>query len=127
MKPRKKIDRRAGEILQRLTQNGEILATSATGRRGHSANIWQMKRSPNFCPNAKSEFEKAAQKLAELKAELEKAATEFETASKSYDRERHLSEKAALAGCGKTTGGNAREFEHGAKTRKPNLTANCSV
>jgi DNA repair protein SbcC/Rad50 len=42
------------------------------------------------------ELENAVKETAHLKSELEKAATEFEKASKSYDRELHLSEKASL-------------------------------
>ena len=45
-------------------------------------------------PEREQAFETAAQKLTNLKTELERASAEFETASKDYDRERHLSEKA---------------------------------
>jgi exonuclease SbcC len=43
-----------------------------------------------------TEFAKSSETTALLKTELEKASAQFETASKEYDRERHLSEKASL-------------------------------
>jgi exonuclease SbcC len=47
-------------------------------------------------PMRESELETARQMLEKLKSELSRAETGFETASKDYDRERHLTEKAAL-------------------------------
>lgn len=42
------------------------------------------------------ELDKALQENLQLKAKLEKAAAEFEKANQTYDRQRHLTEKAAL-------------------------------
>ncbi|MCA1640085.1 MAG: hypothetical protein LC768_17480, partial [Acidobacteria bacterium] len=43
-----------------------------------------------------SELEKAAREVERLKTELEKAVADFENANKTYDREKHLAEKASL-------------------------------
>ncbi len=47
-------------------------------------------------PERERELESARQTLEKLKSELQRAETDFETTSKDYDRERHLTEKAAL-------------------------------
>ncbi|MDQ6786650.1 MAG: AAA family ATPase, partial [Acidobacteriota bacterium] len=47
-------------------------------------------------PTRESEFANAKAAVEKLKKDLAQAETDFETASKDYDRERHLTEKAAL-------------------------------
>jgi exonuclease SbcC len=47
-------------------------------------------------PERESEFASAQTAVKELKKDLAQAESDFETASKDYDRERHLTEKAAL-------------------------------
>ncbi|MGI8468781.1 MAG: AAA family ATPase [Pyrinomonadaceae bacterium] len=64
-----------------------------------------------FLPEREKEFEKAALKLANLKTEFEKAAAEFETASKDYDRQRHLSEKVLLLDAEKRLAETKARFE----------------
>jgi DNA repair protein SbcC/Rad50 len=68
-----------------------------------------------------TEFARAAETTARLKTGLEKASAEFETASKDYDRERHLSEKASLLEIEKRLAETRATFE-AAKRREAELS-----
>jgi exonuclease SbcC len=69
-----------------------------------------------------TEFAKATEKAAQLKTELENASGEFERASQTYDRDRHLSEKAALLEAEKRLAETRATFE-AAKRRESELSA----
>jgi len=69
-----------------------------------------------------TEFAKATEKATQLKTELEKASDEFDAASQTYDRERHLSEKASLLEAEKRLAETRATFE-AAKRREGELSA----
>lgn len=69
-----------------------------------------------------TEFAEATEKAAQLKTGLENASGEFESASQTYDRERHLSEKAALLEAEKRLAETRATFE-AAKRRESQLSA----
>ncbi|MDQ3798224.1 MAG: AAA family ATPase [Acidobacteriota bacterium] len=69
-----------------------------------------------------AEFAKASEKAAELKIALENSSAEFEAASQTYDRQRHLSEKAALLEAEKRLAETRATFE-AAKRRESDLSA----
>jgi exonuclease SbcC len=69
-----------------------------------------------------AEFAKAAEKAAGLKTALENASAEFEAASQTYDRQRHLNEKAALLEAEKRLAETRATFE-AAKRRESDLSA----
>ncbi|HEY0050854.1 MAG TPA: SMC family ATPase [Pyrinomonadaceae bacterium] len=69
-----------------------------------------------------TEFAEATGKAAQLKIGLENASGEFESASQTYDRERHLSEKAALLEAEKRLAETRATFE-AAKRRESELSA----
>jgi exonuclease SbcC len=68
-----------------------------------------------------AEFAQATEKAAGLKGELENAANEFNVASQTYDRERHLSEKALLLEAEKRLAETRATFE-AAKRRESDLS-----
>jgi exonuclease SbcC len=69
-----------------------------------------------------TEFAKATEKATQLKTELEKAFAEFDAASQTYDRERHLSVKASLLEAEKRLAETGATFE-AAKRRESDLSA----
>ena len=69
-----------------------------------------------------TEFAQATEKAAALKNDLEKASEEFDAASQTYDRQRHLNEKAALLETEKRLAETRATFE-AAKRRESQLSA----
>jgi exonuclease SbcC len=69
-----------------------------------------------------TEFAGATARAAQLKTELENASNEFEAASQTYDRQRHLSEKAALLEAEKRLAETRATFE-AARRREAELSA----
>ncbi|HEX9960168.1 MAG TPA: SMC family ATPase, partial [Pyrinomonadaceae bacterium] len=69
-----------------------------------------------------TEFAEATARAAQLKTELENASAEFEQANQTYDRERHLNEKAALLEAEKRLAETGATFE-AAKRREGELSA----
>jgi DNA repair protein SbcC/Rad50 len=72
-------------------------------------------------PMREAELAEAGEKLSALKTAHEKASAEFEAASQTYDRQRHLSEKAALLEAEKRLAETRATFE-AAKRREAELS-----
>ena len=61
-------------------------------------------------PTREAELAETIEKVSQLKNGHEKASADFEAASQTYDRERHLSEKAALLEAEKRLAETRRDF-----------------